>query len=71
MLAGLIHVKKLRILYCSENYSPHDHRFLTALAGSGHEIHWLRLEEGGRIQESRPLPEAIQPLNWRTRSGTR
>jgi L-malate glycosyltransferase len=57
--------EKLRVLYCSENYSPHDHRFLTALAGSGHEIYWLRLEEGGRIQESRPLPKAIRPVQWR------
>ena len=58
-------MKKLRVLFCSENYSPHDHRFLTALAGSGHEIHWLRLEEVGRIQESRPLPEGVIPVDWR------
>lgn len=58
-------MNRLRILYCSENYSPHDHRFLTALAGSGHDIHWLRLEEGGRIQESRPLPEAVNVVKWR------
>lgn len=58
-------MNKLRVLYCSENYSPHDHRFLTALAGSGHEIFWLRLEEGGRIQESRPIPEAVHPVQWR------
>ena len=51
----LIKEEKLRVLYCSENYSPHDHRFLTALADSGHEIYWLRLEDGGRIQESRSI----------------
>ena len=55
----------MRVLFCSENYSPHDHRFLTALVGSGHEIYWLRLEEGGRVQESRPMPEAVIPVVWR------
>jgi len=58
-------LKNRRILYCSENYSPHDHRFLTALGRSGYEIYWLRLEEGGRVQESRPLPEAVTPIAWR------
>ena len=58
-------MKKQRILYCSENYSPHDHRFLTALGMSGHEIYWLRLEEGGRVQEIRPLPDAVIPVAWR------
>jgi len=38
---------------------------LTALAGSGHEIYWLRLEEGGRIQERRPLPKVVAPVAWR------
>jgi hypothetical protein len=38
---------------------------LTALVGSGHEIYWLRLEEVGRIQESRPLPEGVFPVDWR------
>ena len=61
----MIALKKLRVLYCSENYSPHDHRFLTALAGSGHEIFWLRLEESGRIQESRLIPESVHPVQWR------
>ncbi len=59
-------VKILRVLYCSENYSPHDHRFLTALGKSAHEIFWLRLEEGGRIQESRPFPENVHPVKWRS-----
>jgi glycosyltransferase involved in cell wall biosynthesis len=35
------------------------------LASSGHEILWLRLEQTGRIQESRPLAAAIQKVNWR------
>ncbi|MCJ7519873.1 MAG: glycosyltransferase family 4 protein, partial [Anaerolineaceae bacterium] len=36
------------------------------MAGSGHEIFWLRLEKGGRVKESRPLPKSIQPVNWRS-----
>jgi len=55
----------MRILYCSENYSPHDHRFLTALSRTAHEIFWLRLERSGRIQEERTLPENIQKVDWR------
>ncbi len=55
----------MRVLYCSENYSPHDHRFLSALSDTEHEIYWLRLEEGGRLQESRPLPDAIRRVAWR------
>ena len=33
----------MRILYFTRNYNPHDHRFLTALAETGHEIHFLPL----------------------------
>jgi glycosyltransferase involved in cell wall biosynthesis len=55
----------LRVLYCSENYSPHDHRFLSALSDTEHEIYWLRLEEGGRLQESRSLPDNIRSVVWR------
>jgi glycosyltransferase involved in cell wall biosynthesis len=61
----LIKEVQLRILYCSENYSPHDHRFLTAMVGSGHEIFWLRLEEGGRVQENRQLSDSVHQVNWR------
>ncbi|BBB49434.1 hypothetical protein Pelsub_P2665 [Pelolinea submarina] len=63
---------ELRILYCSQNYCPHDHRFLTALNGTEHEIFWLRLEQDRRTQEARPLPEGIKEVSWRepaTRTG--
>lgn len=36
------------------------------MSGSDHEIFWLRLEEGGRVQENRRLPEAIHWVNWRS-----
>jgi L-malate glycosyltransferase len=55
----------LRILYCSENYCPHDHRFLSALAESGqHDIYWFRLEGGDRIQEERALPDKVKRVQW-------
>ncbi len=56
---------KLRILYCSQNYSPHDHRFLSALGATEHEIFWLRLEQDARKQEARPLPQGVQAVAWR------
>jgi len=57
--------RNLRILYCSQNYSPHDHRFLTALSETEHEVHWLRLEQDARRQEARPVPAGIRPVIWR------
>jgi len=53
----------LRILYCSQNYCPHDHRFLTALSESEHEVFWYRLEN--RAFEERPLPKSIQVVAWK------
>ena len=55
----------MRILYCSQDYSPHDHRFLNALSGSEHSIYWLRLEDQKRNLEARDLPESIHLVDWR------
>lgn len=49
----------MRVLYFSRGYTPHDHRFLAALAGTGHEIHFLSLFGGARRGESQPLPEGV------------
>ena len=54
----------MRILYFSRDYTPHDHRFLTALAQSEHQMGYLRLERGGQQTEDRPLPPAVQLLPW-------
>lgn len=35
----------MRILYFSETYSVHDHRFLSSLASTQHEVYFLRLLE--------------------------
>jgi glycosyltransferase involved in cell wall biosynthesis len=51
----------MRILYFTQGYSPHDERFLTALAGSGHEILFLRLEPEMQIHLPEPVKEVTLP----------
>ncbi len=55
----------MRLFYFSLDYTPHDHRFLTALAESGHEVAYLRLQRGRRQTEDRPLPPAVRQIRWR------
>ncbi len=52
----------MRVLYFSRGYSAHDHRFLSALSGTGHEVFYLRLENDARPVEDRPVPPSIQQL---------
>jgi glycosyltransferase involved in cell wall biosynthesis len=54
----------MRILYLSRDYTTHDRRFLLKLAGSEHEIWYLRLERGPIVYEPRPIPEAVRVLSW-------
>jgi glycosyltransferase involved in cell wall biosynthesis len=54
----------VRVLYFSRDYSPHDHRFLSALAGSGHETFYVRLERGPRQTEDRPVPSNVEQVQW-------
>jgi len=53
-----------RILYFSRDYTPHDHRFLYALAQTEHKIFYLRLEQRDHILENRPLPPEKEILQW-------
>lgn len=55
----------MRVLYFSRDYTPHDHRFLSALAESGQEAMFLRLERSNRQLESRALPGEVTQLLWR------
>ncbi len=55
----------MRVLYFSRDYCPHDHRILTAILRGGHEVYYLRLEDGGRNLESRPVPDGVQVVKWR------
>ncbi len=54
----------LRIVYFSRDYTPHDHRFLAALAESGHEVGYLRLEDRGLAREDRPVPAGARQIPW-------
>lgn len=55
----------MRILYFSRDYTPHDHRFLTALAESDHQAFYLRLQNSNRQLESRPVPEKVEQIPWK------
>jgi glycosyltransferase involved in cell wall biosynthesis len=54
----------VRVIYFSQDYTPHDHRFLAGLAQTEHEVHFLRLENGGGPMESRPIPQGIRVIDW-------
>lgn len=54
----------MRILYFSRDYTPHDYRFLSALAETEHEVYYLRLERGNLSLEDRPLPARIEQVHW-------
>jgi glycosyltransferase involved in cell wall biosynthesis len=54
----------MRLLYFSRDYTTHDHRFLTALSKTSHQVYYLRLEGGGLPLEERPLPQAIEQVEW-------
>ena len=53
-----------RILYFSNNYSPHDHRFLTAIRDGGHQVFHVRLARNLRQVEDRPVPEGVEIVQW-------
>jgi glycosyltransferase involved in cell wall biosynthesis len=54
----------MKILYFSRDYTPHDHRFLSALADSEHQVTYLRLERRGHQQEGRLLPPGVEIVPW-------
>ncbi len=54
----------MRILYFSRDYSPHDHRFLSALAKTGHDVFYLKLEGNPRQLEDRPVPLPVEQVLW-------
>lgn len=55
----------MKVLYFTRDYTPHDHRFLAALAASGNQIYSLRLERRGLQREDRPLPKGVEQITWR------
>jgi len=59
----------MRILYFSRDYTPHDHRFLSSLAETNHQIWYLRLERGPTQREDRAIPNKIKIINWKNSNG--
>lgn len=55
----------MRVLYFTRDYTPHDHRFLSALAKTEHEVYFLRLERRGHSQEDRIVPQEVEQVIWR------
>jgi glycosyltransferase involved in cell wall biosynthesis len=55
----------MRVLYFTRDYTPHDHRFLSALAENGQQVYYLRLERRGAQLEDRPLPASVEQITWR------
>ena len=53
-----------RILYFSRDYTTHDHRFLSALAKTEHQVFYLRLEKARHAAEDRSLPSEIEIVEW-------
>ena len=53
-----------RIIYFSLDYTPHDHRFLSALAETEHEVFYVRLQCGARQTEDRSVPSKIEQILW-------
>ncbi len=54
----------MRVIYFSFDYSPHDYRFLSALAETEHEVFYVRLQRGKRQVEDRPVPSKIEQVLW-------
>jgi glycosyltransferase involved in cell wall biosynthesis len=54
----------LKILYFSRDYTTHDHRFLSRLAQTEHEVAFLQLERRGHALEDRSLPPEILQIPW-------
>ena len=55
----------MRVLYFTRDYTPHDHRFLSALSETDFEVFSLRLERRGMQREDRPLPAKIEQVVWK------
>ena len=54
----------MKVIYFSFDYSPHDHRFLSALSETEHEVFYVRLQRGPRQVEDRPVPSKIEQVLW-------
>ena len=56
----------MKVLYCTRDYSPHDQRFLTALAETEHEVFCLRFEPDTAVTFPKGIREVKFPLPAKT-----
>lgn len=54
----------MKIIYFSTSYSPHDHRFLSALAQTEHKVYFVRLEPATNESEDRIVPTEVEQVHW-------
>jgi glycosyltransferase involved in cell wall biosynthesis len=54
----------LKVIFFSLDYTPHDHRFLSALAETEHDVFYVRLQRGPRQTEVLPVPSKIEQVLW-------
>jgi glycosyltransferase involved in cell wall biosynthesis len=55
----------MRILYFTRDYTTHDYRFVSTLAGNGYDVYYLRLERGSHQLEDRPMPPQVKIVTWK------
>lgn len=53
----------MKILYFSQQYGPHDHRFLSAITEFGHQAFFLCADSRKINQDPRPLPAGVELLS--------
>jgi glycosyltransferase involved in cell wall biosynthesis len=54
----------MKVIYFSLDYTPHDHRFLSALAETENVVFYIRLQRGPSQTEDRPVPAKIEQVLW-------
>jgi glycosyltransferase involved in cell wall biosynthesis len=54
----------MKVIYFSLDYTPHDHRFLSALAETEHKVFYVRLQRGPSQTEDRPVPAEVEQVPW-------
>ena len=54
----------MKVIYFSQDYTPHDYRFLKKLAQTSHEVWYLRFEANPVSFETRPVPLGIRVVDW-------
>lgn len=54
----------MRVIYFSQDYTPHDYRFLEKLAQTRHEVWYLRFEANPTPLETRTIPSGIKVVAW-------